>query len=290
MKFLKQFLSELTQTGGRFGARDFDLNQTRGKHSSFLNFPFAKVCPPFVLLAAEVAARDETRRDGKRSRFHHSHSLSFSLSTFFPLSFYLLFPPTFFPPAAISSLSFPRLRRSSEVSQVRAFDLVGGRGESASNEPIAENLSSRARRDPTSHPPQSSSPAYVFSFYPLLSRLSWFYSRPLPPSFLARRHEGEGGRRWKASMRQESKDPRRIEERKKERAALRSPVCGREIAVFFAPDGKWPRFCPSVFFFDASSSHRLSIVASVASRSANNISNQLSEESTSVRKLNRLIY
>lgn len=213
MKFLKQFLSELTQTGGRFGARDFDLNQTRGKHSSFLNFPFAKVCPPFVLLAAEVAARDETRRDGKRSRFHHSHSLSFPLSTFFPLSFYLLFPPTFFPPTAISSLSFPRLRRSSEVSQVRAFDLVGGRGESASNEPIAENLSSRARRDPTSHPPQSSSPAYVFSFYPLLSRLSWFYSRPLPPSFLARRHEGEGGRRWKASMRQESKDPRRIEER-----------------------------------------------------------------------------
>lgn len=179
MKFLKQFLSELTQTGGRFGARDFDLNQTRGKHSSSLNFPFAKACPLLVLLAAEVAAPTK-----KRSRFHHSLSL-------YPPSFLylstpsLLFPPTFFPPAAISSLSFPRRRpapRSSEVSQVRPsiWSQVGEEGRRI------RIKRTDCRKLVVESPTRSyfpSTPAYVFSFYPFFpSRLSWFYSRPLPPS------------------------------------------------------------------------------------------------------------
>lgn len=98
-----------------------------------------------------------------------------------------------------------------EVSQVREGLRFGRRwveadGESASNEPIAENLS-RARRNPFLTPRRTTLRSSlslllrrdVFSFSPrrhpppsfLLSRLSWFYSRPLPPSsFLARRYRG----------------------------------------------------------------------------------------------------
>lgn len=273
MKFLKQFLSELTQTGGRFGARDFDLNQTRGKHSSSLNFPFAKACPLLVLLAAEVAAPTK-----KRSRFHHSLSL-------YPPSFLylstpsLLFPPTFFPPAAISSLSFPRRRpapRSSEVSQVRPsiWSQVGEEGRRI------RIKRTDCRKLVVESPTRSyfpSTPAYVFSFYPFFpSRLSWFYSRPLPPSRPSSRDATE-----EKGPRDRNRKILKGLEREREPPFDHRFAAAREIAVFFAPDGKWPRFCPSVFFFCQLLLARLSIVRCIrcqSSRSSNNISNQLSEE------------
>lgn len=165
MKFLKQFLSELTQTGGRVW--DFDLNQTRGKHSSFLNFPFAKV----VLLAAEVAAP----RRGVVFVIPPLH-----LSTFFPLSFYpfyffLLssFPSSSSPPPSITSSGL-RFGGRIRIKRTDCRKLVV-------ESPTGSHFPSTPR--------SSSSPACVFSFYPFFpSRLSWFYSRPLPPSRPSSRH------------------------------------------------------------------------------------------------------
>lgn len=66
-----------------------------------------------------------------------------------------------------------------------------------------------------------STPAYVFSFYPFFpSRLSWFYSRPLPPSRPSSRDatEEKGPR---------DRNRKILKGLERERAALRSPVCGR---------------------------------------------------------------
>lgn len=220
VKFLKQFLSELTQTGGRFGARDFDLNQTRGKHSSSLNFPFAKACPFLVLLAAEAAA---PRRDEEEESFS---SFPLPLSTFFPLSFNPL--PTF------SSYLFSTRRHFLSVlpssspgsSQQRsitssAFDLVAGGGGGEANPHQTNRLQKTCRREPDEillpiHPRLR---VLFLPLLPLPIVLVLFQAIAPVASFLARRHGGE------EATRQESKDPERIGER--ERAALRSPVCGR---------------------------------------------------------------
>lgn len=82
------------------------------------------------------------------------HLLSFIFQP--PPYFFLL--PFFHPPPfpLCPSLVVARLLVAAKYHK---FGLRFGRrwgrrgGESASNEPIAENLSSRARRDPTSHPP-----------------------------------------------------------------------------------------------------------------------------------------
>lgn len=208
VKFLKQFLSELTQTGGRFGARDFDLNQTRGKHSSSLNFPFAKACPLLVLLAAEVAA---PRRDEEEESFS---SFPLPLSTFFPLSFNPL--PTF------SSYLFSTRRHFLSVlpssspgsSQQRsitssAFDLVAGGGGGEANPHQTNRLQKTCRREPDEillpiHPRLR---VLFLPLLPLPIVLVLFQAIAPVASFLARRHGGEG------ATRQESKDPERIGER-----------------------------------------------------------------------------
>lgn len=220
MKFLKQFLSELTQTGGRVW--DFDLNQTRGKHSSFLNFPFAKV----VLLAAEVAAP----RRGVVFVIPPLH-----LSTFFPLSFY---PFYFFLLSPIPSSSSPP---PSITSSGLRF---GGRIRIKRTDCRKLVVESPTGSHFPSTPRSSSFPACVFSFYPFFpSRLSWFYSRPLPPSRPSSRHATatKRGRRPRDRNQKILKGLWRREAPFDHRFAA-----AREIAVFFAPDGKWPRFCPSV--------------------------------------------
>lgn len=201
------------------------------------------------------------------------HLLSFIFQP--PPYFFLL--PFFHPPPfpLCPSLVVARLLVAAKYHKfgLRFGRRWGGRGgESASNEPIAENLSSRARRDPTSHPPPPtcslftpSSPPDCPGFIP-----GHCPRRVLPRETPLRRRGHETGieRSWKDWREREPPFDHRF-------------AAAREIAVFFAPDGKWPRFCPSVFFFCQLLLARLSIVRCIrcqSSRSSNNISNQLSEE------------